>query len=114
MAAPGKRDDLEGRVKVLQVRVDGAGGGRVDASATVTDLLGVYQDHIKGLREILLSKYALDTTSAGKKPTEERDKDTHMIKTASKRMGRGATPTRAANTSSKRQLLLTWCHNVGT
>ena len=48
--------------------------------ATVTDLVGVYEDHIKGSKETFLSKYTPGTPTAGRKASATKGKSTYMIK----------------------------------
>ena len=60
----------------------------LDASETVKDQLGVYEDFIKGSKMSFLSKYTLSTTTAGRKSAASNDKALHVIKTASKRVRR--------------------------
>ena len=60
----------------------------MDNSATVTDLLEIYEEHIKSLKETFLSKYTSGTTTAERKSAAKNDKVIHTIKTTSKRVGR--------------------------
>jgi hypothetical protein len=57
----------------------------VDASATVTDRLGVDEHFIKGSKKTFLSKYTLFTTTTGRKSAASKGKPTYMIKMTSNR-----------------------------
>ena len=60
----------------------------LNASATVKNQLGVYENSIKGSKMSFLSKYTLSTTTAWRKSAASNDKAIHVIKTTSKRVGR--------------------------
>lgn len=61
---------------------------KLDDSARVTDQLGVYIQHVRGSVKTFLLKETPNTTNAGRRSMAKKNKDAHLIKITSKRVGR--------------------------
>ena len=94
----------------------------LDASATVKDRLGLYEQHIKGSKATFLSKHTPGTTTAGRKSAARRDSNTFVLKQSTKRLrtdvrdfsstlsqtvGNRATPSERSSLRAKSWLVMT-------